>query len=255
VEVVQHVLRAAAKLAAVQGVHLIVNHPLQTPDTDHTHAQHSRGQPAAPGVAVGGAVEAGSDAEGLLQSVSSSTSSSEEEQEVGPDLGQLAQAGDSSSSGWQQAAPLPPPPPLLVGARPQVVQRSLGYVLDVALQCTPPGGQLVVTARQCSSGVELCVLHTGQLHPRRLHPSSRAMAAALPGPAGEGALGEQLGSSRLAGRVDGLVSLTFAQQLLQGVGGRINLVHPHHFMNASSGQLEVGTSVEVWLPRPAPPSE
>jgi hypothetical protein len=261
VEVVQHVLRAAAKLAAVQDVTLIINHPLQAPDsgtTHHPHAQHSRSQSAVPGAGMGDQVEASSEKDDPLLSVVSSTSSSEEEQEVTPDddPGQLGQADSGSGSGWQQAAALPPPP-LLVGARPQVVQRSLGYVLDVALQCTPPGGQLVVTARQCSSGVELCVLHTGQLHPRRLHPSSRAMAAALPGPGGEaggGGLGEQLGSSRLAGRVDGLVSLTFAQQLLQGVGGRINLVHPYHFMNASSGQLEVGTSVEVWLPRPTPPT-
>jgi hypothetical protein len=54
------------------------------------------------------------------------------------------------------------------------------------------------------------------------------------------------------GQGSGLVSLEFAKQMIQRAGGRVSVVYPCHFMNAQSGQLELGTSVEVWLPRAEP---
>ncbi|WIA10454.1 hypothetical protein OEZ85_010645 [Tetradesmus obliquus] len=48
-----------------------------------------------------------------------------------------------------------------------------------------------------------------------------------------------------------LVSLDFAGQVLQEIGGRLAVVYPIQFINAVSGNLEVGSSIEVWLPAPA----
>lgn len=49
-----------------------------------------------------------------------------------------------------------------------------------------------------------------------------------------------------------LITLDFARQILQSIGGRLSLTYPYHFMNAITGQLEVGSNIEVWLPPPAP---
>eukprot|EP00775_Hariotina_reticulata_P007126 gene7126-7340_t len=166
---------------------------------------------------------------------------------------------------------------------------------NVALQCTPRGGQLCVTARQSGGGVEVKVLHTGQASPSRLHTTRQGLGAvaapAVPAPAGlalgpaepgplqpgrdvspghglqprqqqfpvvAGARGRN-SSSPLGGRAlqelaapgstgsrssSRLVSLDFASQLLQAVGGRLSVAYPEQFMNAISGQLEVGSSIE-----------
>ena len=242
VEVLSNVLRAAGRLAELQGVTLIVNHPLQQPADHKQHSSKAKGSPSTGTSSSGGGV-------GVTASASSSPNSSSSSSELLPR----------------------PVPPLLVAVRGGVISRALGYVLDVALQCTPRGGQLCVTARQCSGGVELCVLHTGQLQPSRLHPSSRDMTAALPplrrarrawdngtAAAGgaRGVVAEIVEGASLSGvgggQGSGLVSLEFARQVIQRAGGRVSVVYPCHFMNAQSGQLELGTSVEVWLPRAEP---
>jgi hypothetical protein len=64
-------------------------------------------------------------------------------------------------------------------------------------------------------------------------------------------LQELAASSGLRGG-SSLITLDFARQVLQSIGGRLKLTYPHHFMNAMSGQLEVGSNIEVWLPSPAP---
>jgi hypothetical protein len=200
--------------------------------------------------------------------------------------------GSSSSS---MAGALLPRPirPLLVGLAASTCRRVLGYVLDVALQCTPRGGQLCVTARESSGGVELSLLHTGQVKADRVHTTSKALSPAIhntsssssstsaqqpsSSPAspsrGAGAAAADAGStsqrssssSRRSRRVvqelsssgssrsssSSLVSLDFAGQLLQEIGGRLAVVYPIQFMNAVSGNLEVGSSIEVWLPPPA----
>jgi hypothetical protein len=193
---------------------------------------------------------------------------------------------------------------LLVGIAAATCKRVLGYVLDVALQCTPRGGQLWVSARQSAGGVEVKVLHTGQASPSRLHTTRQGLGtagaptvAAAAGPVKDTFVTESLlpgrvvslgqasqqqqqqimlaagprggrSSSSRAGRglqelaatpspggsssSSRLVSLDFATQLLQAVGGRLSVAYPEQFMNAVSGRLEVGSSIEVWLPPPAP---
>jgi hypothetical protein len=49
-----------------------------------------------------------------------------------------------------------------------------------------------------------------------------------------------------------LITLDFARQILQSIGGRLSLTYPYHFMNAITGQLEVGSNIQVWLPPPTP---
>jgi hypothetical protein len=201
-------------------------------------------------------------------------------------------AGSSSS----MANALLPRPirPLLVGLAASTCRRVLGYVLDVALQCTPRGGQLCVTARESSGGVELSLLHTGQVQASRVHTTSKALSPAIHKTSSSSSAstqqvlgstaGNSSGSSKLAGaaaarssavRSNGssrrsrrvvqelsssgssrsssssLVSLDFAGQVLQEIGGRLAVVYPIQFMNAVSGNLEVGSSIEVWLPPPA----
>lgn len=204
----------------------------------------------------------------------------------------------SSSSSSSIADALLPRPirPLLVGLAASTCRRVLGYVLDVALQCTPRGGQLCVIARESSGGVELSLLHTGQAQAARVHTTSKALSPAIhnsssssssstqqqpsasastsraAGPAAAaaavdvGTAGQRSsGSSRRSRRVvqelsssgsgrsssSSLVSLDFAGQVLQEIGGRLAVVYPIQFINAVSGNLEVGSSIEVWLPAPA----
>jgi hypothetical protein len=200
----------------------------------------------------------------------------------------VAPPAGSSSSG---AGALLPGPirPLLVGLAANTCRRVLGYVLDVALQCTPRGGQLCVTARESSGGVELSLLHTGQVQASRVHTTSKALSPAgiySSSSSSSGAAQQQpdeissssstfaveaassakrsSGSSKRSRRVvqelsssgssrassSSIVSLDFAGQLLQEIGGRLAVVYPIQFMNAVSGNLEVGSSIEVWLPPP-----
>jgi hypothetical protein len=194
-------------------------------------------------------------------------------------------AGSSSGAGALLPRPIRP---LLVGLAASTCRRVLGYVLDVALQCTPRGGQLSVTARESSGGVELSLLHTGQVQASRVHTTSKALSPALHSSSSSGAAQQQpgvtsnisssstfavdaassakrsSGSSKRSRRVvqelsssassrgssSSLVSLDFAGQVLQEIGGRLAVVYPIQFMNAVSGNLEVGSSIEVWLPPP-----
>jgi hypothetical protein len=234
VDVLSHLLSAAAGLAQLQGVNLIINDPLSL-DPPHS------------------------------STTSSSTSSS-------------------------TALVLLPRPvrPLLAGVAGNVCRRVLGYCVDVALQCTPHGGQLCVTARASSGGVEVSLMHTGQAQPSRLHTSTASLdaaalgttidapaLAAAGGPAGSlvrrrkrkldaAAAADSSSSSRwstglreLSSRSglrggSSLITLDFARQVLQSIGGRLSLTYPCHFINAMTGQLEVGSNIEVWLPPPAP---
>jgi hypothetical protein len=207
-------------------------------------------------------------------------------------LDQAAAAPAGSSSSIGAGALLPGPiRPLLVGLAASTCRRVLGYVLDVALQCTPRGGQLCVTARESSGGVELSLLHTGQVQASRVHTTSKALSPAgihSSSSSSSGAAQQQpdgisssssssalavdaapsakrsSGSSKRSRRVvqelsssgssrassSSIVSLDFAGQLLQEIGGRLAVVYPIQFMNAVSGNLEVGSSIEVWLPPP-----
>ncbi|KAF8068458.1 hypothetical protein HT031_002147 [Scenedesmus sp. PABB004] len=164
---------------------------------------------------------------------------------------QLDAAGGAPPAQQRGAAPgdgggavaLRPPPvrPLLVGVAAATARRVLGHVVDVALQCCPRGGQLCVSARQSGGGVEVQLLHTGQVQPGRLHTTSRAFA-----PRDEAGGGASLKPSA------SLVSLDFAGSVLAGIGGRLSVAYPTSFINAISGQLETGTSICCWLPPPAP---
>lgn len=260
VDVLSHLLSAAAGLAQMQGINLIVNGPLS----------------------------------------------------VDPPISSSSRAGAAAASSSSTSLVLLPRPvrPLLAGVAGNVCRRVLGYCVDVALQCTPRGGQLCVTARASSGGVEVSLLHTGQAQPSRLHTSTASMDAAALGPqvspapalaAAEGgsptgaagtllrkrkrqqpaaavasashpqssvsvsgsSTGSSSGSSRWntglqelsseSGIRGGssLITLDFARQILHSVGGSLHLHYPYHFMNAMTGQLEVGSNIEVWLPPPA----
>lgn len=276
IDALSHLLTAAARLAQMQGVNFIVNHPLQL-DSPHPTA--------------------------TTTTVSSSDSSSDSDSVcvTGP-FSPWASADSSTqsvaSSSTDAALTLLPRPlrPLLVGLAAGSCRRILGYVLDVALQCTPRGGQLCVTARQCSGGVEVNVLHTGHAQSSRLHTTSRTlnpkqstqphseasfsssstsqrrrMSSSVSSRRSRSARGDFVTavpvqsdaavSKRMSisqglaadGGLQGsssLVSLDFAGQLLKTVGGRLAVVYPCHFMNAITGQLEVGSSIEMWLPPP-----
>ncbi|KAF6259577.1 hypothetical protein COO60DRAFT_1700755 [Scenedesmus sp. NREL 46B-D3] len=203
----------------------------------------------------------------------------------------LSPPASSSSSSSAAPALLPRPiRPLLVGLAAGTCRRVLGYVLDVALQCTPRGGQLCVTARESSGGVEVSLLHTGQVQASRVHTTSKALSPAIHN-SSSALLQQQLrttttisssssssskhstitaavggassaqrssGSSRRSRRAvqelsssgisrsssSSLVSLDFAGQVLQEIGGRLAVVYPIQFINAVSGNLEVGSSIQ-----------
>jgi len=151
-EVLGSLLTAAAQLAAVQEVNLIANDPLQLDTTTTSSSSSSSSRSGSPATAAvqpqlpGLATVVGGDAASTA-AVPASPFSSE--------------SGSSSSSSTYTLLPRPVRP-LLVGIAAAACKRVLGYVLHVALQCTPRGGQLCVTARQSAGGVEVEVLHTGQ---------------------------------------------------------------------------------------------
>jgi len=272
-DVLSLLLSAAANLAKAQGINLIVNHPLTLdPPLANTSSSSS------------------GDAR------SSTTTAA-----AGGDVG----SGSSSSSSSTALALLPRPVrPLLVGVAGNVCRRVLGYCVDVALQITPRGGQLCVTARASSGGVEVSLMHTGRAQTNRLHtstasidaaalgaaaPAAPALAAGADDAAAAGAVGSlvrrrkrkrtsgsstssasstsRVGSSSSGSRWSAglqelssssglrggssLITLDFARQVLQSIGGRLSLTYPCHFINAMTGQLEVGSNIEVWLPPPA----
>jgi hypothetical protein len=136
-------------------------------------------------------------------------------------------------------------------------------VVDVALQCTPRGGQLCVTAAQRSGSVEISVLHTGHTQPERLHAATRALAGSRPMAAAAAAVGvaaepmqngaaASLSSARALRGSSGaaLVSLEFAGAALSALGGRLSIVQSCQLMNALTGELELGSSISMWLPQP-----
>ncbi len=73
-----------------------------------------------------------------------------------------SEGGEQQEQQEQQEQPQPQQQPqqqggpwLRVSVHPALVQRIVGYVVDIALQCTPPGGQVCVTARHDGGGVEV----------------------------------------------------------------------------------------------------
>ncbi|PNH04802.1 hypothetical protein TSOC_008939, partial [Tetrabaena socialis] len=148
------ILMAACKLAAVSGIGFIASSPLSAvlPRKGGGVARPAR--PAAPAAAAAGAAAA---AEGTaLQSGPGAEASPE----AGPRL-------------------IPRPArPLMVGVPAALLQKIVGHMLDIALQCTPRGGQVCVSARRDGSGVAVVLMHTGRMDLRRLHVRTQAMAAA-----------------------------------------------------------------------------
>lgn len=231
IEAVRHLLTAASRMAQVRGLRFIIHEPLQL--------------------------------DGPLVQPSSVNS-----------------ARSAVKHGTAETVVLLPRPirPVLVGLAAGTCRRVLGYVLDIALQCTPRGGQLCVTARQGSDGVELNVLHTGQAQPSRAHTTSKSFkppgysigsgtTASSNSSSGDSSLPRHIApgdnsiaaskgmqGSHLSSTLDSssrLVSLDFAGQLLRSFGGQLSVVYPCHFINAISGQLDVGSNIKLLLP-PAP---
>eukprot|EP00198_Chlamydomonas_reinhardtii_P007713 XP_001697050.1 predicted protein [Chlamydomonas reinhardtii] len=160
-------------------------------------------------------------------------------------------------------------------------------MLDICLQSTPRGGQLCVSARQDGAGVQLLLLHSGRMDLQRLHMRSRSLmaattapaaaaspsaAAAVPVMAGASAAARGGGGHAVAGRGSGsqhahpsgstaagaggaqagsgVLSVELAQELAQQAGGHLTVSYPCNMVNAGTGSLDLGTSVEIWLPGP-----
>ncbi len=249
------ILTAAMKMAAVSGIAFIVNAPLAT--------VLPRRAARAP------------------QPTSSSSSLRKHQQ--GTNAGSAGSAGTASADSEAPPQLIPRPArPLLVGVRAALVQRVVGYMLDIALQCTPRGGQVCVSARQDGTGVQLVLLHTGRMDLQRLHVRSRGLSApAAPPPhattasmapagvaavagAGTGAIARphravaHAPSAGVQGRYPstgsvpgpGVLCVEMAQELAQQAGGHLTVSYPCQMVNARSGSLDLGTSVEIWLPGP-----
>ncbi|KAG2453587.1 hypothetical protein HYH02_001805 [Chlamydomonas schloesseri] len=264
------VLTAACRLAAVSGIGFIVNSPLSA-----VLPRRSTGKARAPGAgsaADAAALGAAGDRAPRVVRPSSASSS------LGADL-------DSVVEG-PRLIPRPARP-LLVGVRAALVAKIVGYMLDICLQSTPRGGQLCVSARQDGAGVQLVLLHTGRMDLQRLHMRSRSLMAATTSPAAAAAASavpvmataaaaaSRAASSHaaVAGRGSGppqqqppsvgapagasgaqagsgVLSVELAQELAQQAGGHLTVSYPCNMVNASSGSLDLGTSVEIWLPGP-----
>lgn len=230
-------LTAAQSIAEQVGVALLVNHPLYI-------VRSSKAKPKAPGLNPKPSLKA-EDAVGALEL-------------------------------------LPRPSrPLNAGVEPNIVQRVMAYVVDIALQCTPKGGQVAVSAKPAEGGVQIAVVHTGRMCAQRLH--ARSLARIVPMRSSSSSSRPAAVSGAMYSRrvpepgavvpadVDlpcptaqppsaaapalrttntGLVSLEFAQQLIEEAGGRISIMYPGKVLNAMTGILDVGTSVEIWLPGP-----
>jgi hypothetical protein len=141
-----------------------------------------------------------------------------------------------------------PSRPLLVAVPAVLVQRLLSYVLDIVLDSTPKGGQVCISAAQDGTGVQLVVLHTGRLEPRRLHLRHISIPGAGQPAAASGPVAPVHGSPPAA---SGVLSLEMAQELAAACGGQLHVRWPTHLVHAGTGSLDVGTSVEVWLPSAA----
>jgi hypothetical protein len=125
------------------------------------------------------------------------------------------------------------------------------------------------------------VLHTGRMVPERLHSASRILADALqrpsfqskrpssrggpidtPGPGLQAVAVQErplaaAQQSEASGRAV-LVSLDLAEQLVQQAAGHMHITYPFNMVNAETGQLDVSTAVELWLPgvrEPGPDAE
>lgn len=186
---------------------------------------------------------------------------------AGPAAAGAASAPRDGAATGEELLPRPSRP-IHAAVEPSMVKRVMAYVVDIALQCTPKGGQVAVSARPAEGGVQIAVAHTGRMIAERLHSRALAVAVPLRGSAGVGAAragwpaagrpaaaaaaaaGSGMLSSLQAGPGTGLVSLELAQALIQQAGGRISIVYPGKVLNAATGILDVGTSVEIWLPGP-----
>lgn len=247
VDALGNLLSAGSKMAKLMGVALVALPPL------HGHGGGNRGVAAA--AALGAAACLGS---------SMSTSSSEEVEEVGALAGVDAVVRPPARTALPAAAAgapllLPRPQrPLMAGVAAASLQRISGYLLDLALQCSPRGGCVLVSARQApgTGGIELCIQHTGRLHPDRLHAATRDLSGGTAAAAGA--------SAAPASATHGMVSLDLAQQVVHECGGRLVVAYPVEISAAPAaaggdsgaansslvegGARHVGTSIKVWLP-------
>ncbi|GIM12335.1 hypothetical protein Vretimale_15696 [Volvox reticuliferus] len=258
------VLTAAYRLAAVGGIGFIVNSPLSAVLPRRSSASSASGKSRPNLLTAGDAISSpnASSSGGILPRNG--------RQERGSSA--VSRSGDHPAPAASGPGLIPRPArPLLVGVPAALVQKVVGYMLDIALQCTPRGGQVCVSARQDGAGVQVQVLHSGRMDLQRLHMRSRSMmhplpahepeASALAGPAvavvprpaaGLGTKGVGSGSSSGGGTHagSGVLSVGMAQEILQQAGGHLTVSHPFNMVNAQSGRLDVGTSVEIWLPGP-----
>ncbi|KAG2499044.1 hypothetical protein HYH03_003229 [Edaphochlamys debaryana] len=242
VSAVAAVLIAAYKLATVSGIGFIVNSPLNS-------VLPRRREPGSGSGKKGG--------DGASSRRASAGAAAE-----------VAAAGVAAAAGGASAPRLIPRPmrPLLVGVPAPLVQRVVGGMLDICLQSTPRGGQVCVSARQDGSGVGLTILHTGRMDLQRLHVRTRPPALATAAAAGSPGRTAAAGASALAAAWtgggsgsagggaqsgSGVLSVEMAQELAQQAGGHLTVSYPTNMVNARSGSLDVGTSVEIWLPGPA----
>ncbi|GLC37758.1 hypothetical protein PLESTB_001473800 [Pleodorina starrii] len=263
------VLTAAYRLAAVSGIGFIVNSPLSAVLPRRLAGGAAAGKPRPPAPAGDAA----------------------RQEELAAAACDVDAAASSSSAGAGPRLIPRPARPLLVGVHGALVQKVVGYMLDIALQCTPRGGQVCVSARQDGAGVQVQLLHSGRMDLQRLHVRSRSLAhhhttattasaattpsqhvaaaaaaAAYPAVAGGSRGGEAGAATALATRPaasgggggggggaqagSGVLSVEIAQELAQQAGGHLTVSYPFNMVNAQSGTLDVGTSVEIWLPGP-----
>ncbi|GLI64432.1 hypothetical protein VaNZ11_007702 [Volvox africanus] len=261
------VLTAACRLAAVSGIGFIVNSPLSAVLPRRSSAPPKSGKPRPHPSSI---KDAGSSP---IMSTSRSALLSNGCQVRASSV--VSPCGDHSTPAASGPRLIPRPArPLLVGVSAAVMQKVVGYMLDIALQCTPRGGQVCVSARQDGAGVQVQVLHSGRMDLQRLHVRSshmprlltahdprdagapalaRPAVAVMPRPAvGMGKKGVRSGSSSGGGTHvgSGVLSVEMAQEIVQQAGGHLTVSHPFNMVNAQSGRLDVGTSVEIWLPGP-----
>uniref|UniRef100_A0A7S0RKW5 Uncharacterized protein n=1 Tax=Chlamydomonas leiostraca TaxID=1034604 RepID=A0A7S0RKW5_9CHLO len=150
-----HILTAAARLASAAGVSFCVQPPLAL-DPQFGSRQGARTR------AVTGASGA-----------------------AGPNAHQAAMGGGGGGPRDPAGARLKPRPvrPLFAAVQAPVLQRIMALVVDLALQCTPPGGFVSVAAADKDQGEQpgtqpwttLLVVHTGQMVVQRYHPASHAL--------------------------------------------------------------------------------
>ncbi|GFR43764.1 hypothetical protein Agub_g4876 [Astrephomene gubernaculifera] len=279
VAALQGVLTAACKLAAVSGIGFSVNPPLMAIMPRRSSVGSASSKQPRPQAATDAGV----------------ATPAQLSMQLPEDHASAEHAGPAPGQGL-----IPRPVrPLLVGVRGVLLQRVVGYVVDIALQCTPRGGQVCVSARPEGAGVQVQVQHSGRMEPRRLqgraghrngaaapagattHVSLAAAAGTTTAVAGasaaaaggvtktrDGLLGHGSSSvvaapgggvGRVGGRGSGgglqvgsgALSVEMAQELARQAGGRLTVLFPTNLVNAASGGVDVGTSVEIWLPGPS----